>query len=198
MSLTINIFLLLFGVTGTLAAFGGETWRKTDEPLFNRITKRGWISLSCLLLALTFGIIKEVRNNYSSNRESERRKFLEKQLIQTRDQLASANNRLKELSTMVEKVPRQTYSQYISVPAHGTQLLRIKLYGGDEFKYNIYCQGLYLQTSFDTYYLDPRFNSIIIASIRGVSMSANLINKSNSPCGMKGNVHSIIRLNRTD
>jgi len=56
----LNILLALLGLTGTLSAFGGETWRKGDEPLLTRITRRGYLSLSCLLLAFILGVTKEI------------------------------------------------------------------------------------------------------------------------------------------
>jgi hypothetical protein len=56
----LNITLLVVGTAATLCAFGGETWRKGKEPIFERITVRGWISLMCLLLALSLGVIKEI------------------------------------------------------------------------------------------------------------------------------------------
>jgi len=63
MLLILNILLLVLGSVGALAAFGGETWRNSSEPLLKRITPRGWISLLCLLCALSFGITKEIVSN---------------------------------------------------------------------------------------------------------------------------------------
>jgi hypothetical protein len=45
MIVALNILLLLVGTTATPAAFGGETWKKGDQPILERITVRGWISL---------------------------------------------------------------------------------------------------------------------------------------------------------
>lgn len=58
--LALNFSLLIVGTAATLAAFGGETWRRGDEHLVERITTRGWISLLCLVLALSMGISKEI------------------------------------------------------------------------------------------------------------------------------------------
>jgi hypothetical protein len=80
MTVLINVVLLALGFVGTLAAFGGETWKKGDEPLLNRVTRRGWLSLFCLFLALTLGITKEVRN-------SGEKAGLEDQVAQLHDQL---------------------------------------------------------------------------------------------------------------
>jgi hypothetical protein len=57
----LNVLLSFLALTSTLIAFGGETWRKNDEPLFSRITVRGWISLSCLFLTFGLGVLKEIR-----------------------------------------------------------------------------------------------------------------------------------------
>lgn len=59
MLLTLNITLLILGTIGTLAAFGGETWTKGPERIDKRITRRGWLSLICLFLALCAGVSKE-------------------------------------------------------------------------------------------------------------------------------------------
>jgi len=56
-----NIVLLVIGTMATLAAFGGLTCRDGPEPILERITVRGWISLMCLVLALAVGAIKEIR-----------------------------------------------------------------------------------------------------------------------------------------
>jgi hypothetical protein len=60
MTAFVNIALLIIGTTATLAAFGGETWKRGAEPLLERITPRGWISLMCLLLVLALGTVKEI------------------------------------------------------------------------------------------------------------------------------------------
>ncbi len=59
MIIALNIALLLVGTTATLAAFGGKTWHEGDSPILKRITLRGWVSLLCLVLALSIGITKE-------------------------------------------------------------------------------------------------------------------------------------------
>jgi Sec-independent protein translocase protein TatA len=73
-NLVINLALLVIGTTATLAAFGGKTWREGDEPILERITSRGWISILCLVMALALGAIKETRSAASdANREAEER-----------------------------------------------------------------------------------------------------------------------------
>lgn len=59
MILLFSIAFATFGVIGTLAAFGGETWTKDDRPLVQRITTRGWWALACISLAFACGVSKE-------------------------------------------------------------------------------------------------------------------------------------------
>ena len=62
MTIFLNVALLIIGAASTMAAFGGKTWRDGPEPILERITARGWISLMCLVLAVTLGVTKEVRS----------------------------------------------------------------------------------------------------------------------------------------
>jgi hypothetical protein len=62
MTIFLNIALLIIGAASTMAAFGGKTWRDGPEPILERITSRGWISLFCLLLAVALGATKEIRS----------------------------------------------------------------------------------------------------------------------------------------
>lgn len=73
MDLIINILLAIFGLGATLSAFGGATWIKGTQPLLKRITNRGWISLTCISLAFSIGIYKEVSNH--------NKKILKKRLL---------------------------------------------------------------------------------------------------------------------
>ena len=61
MDTLINVSLLALGFVGAIAAVGGDTWRKADEPVLKRITKRGWLSIVAFSLTLTFGVVKEFR-----------------------------------------------------------------------------------------------------------------------------------------
>jgi len=45
MTSVINLMLLVLGTTGALAACGGKTWRRSDEPLDRRTTHRGRLSI---------------------------------------------------------------------------------------------------------------------------------------------------------
>ncbi len=62
MNILLNIALLIIGAASTMSAFGGKTWREGPEPILERITSRGWISLFCLILAVFLGVTKEIRS----------------------------------------------------------------------------------------------------------------------------------------
>jgi hypothetical protein len=62
MTILLNIALLTIGAASTMSAFGGKTWREGPEPILERITSRGWISLFCLILAVFLGVTKEIRS----------------------------------------------------------------------------------------------------------------------------------------
>src|ERR1700683_544308 len=98
MTLVHNIVLLIVGTTATLAAFGGETWRKGPEPLLKRINSRGWVSLGCLLLALVIGTAKEVRTAIHDGQQEKSaaadKENLEKKLEESKRQLQLADAEL--------------------------------------------------------------------------------------------------------
>jgi hypothetical protein len=76
MTIFLNITLLIIGAASTISAFGGKTWREGPEPILERITSRGWISLFCLILAVSLGVTKEIRSQIAdtlakSNSEKE-------------------------------------------------------------------------------------------------------------------------------
>ncbi|MGB6742218.1 MAG: hypothetical protein WBE38_01080 [Terracidiphilus sp.] len=76
MTILLNIALLIIGAASTMSAFGGKTWREGPEPILERITSRGWISLFCLILAVCLGVTKEIRSQIAdtlakSNSEKE-------------------------------------------------------------------------------------------------------------------------------
>jgi hypothetical protein len=66
MTIFLNIALLVIGAASTMSAFGGKTWREGPEPILQRITTRGWISLLCLILAVSLGVTKEIRSQISA------------------------------------------------------------------------------------------------------------------------------------
>jgi hypothetical protein len=71
MTIFLNLALLIIGTAATLAAFGGKTWREGKEPILERITPRGWVSLMCLVLALALGVIKEIRSEAEDSKKEQ-------------------------------------------------------------------------------------------------------------------------------
>jgi uncharacterized coiled-coil protein SlyX len=97
MTYAINLALLISAVAGAWAAFAGETWRAADEPLhrlYRRVTRRGWIALGCLLTAVAFGIIKEVRANGGVAEAAGRQHELETKVATAATELQEARTNL--------------------------------------------------------------------------------------------------------
>jgi hypothetical protein len=103
MTLLLNIALAVFGLTSTLAAFGGETWRRGDQPLLERVTARGWLALSCLLLAFATGIAKEVRTHQASNQSLLAKQVAERENRTQRAQLAKQLAKIEDLQGQLTK-----------------------------------------------------------------------------------------------
>src|SRR5712664_4260549 len=82
MDLLINVLLVASGFVGAVMAIGGKTWVETNVPLHKRITPRGWIAGSCLVVTLILGIVKEVRTSSAA--------------ASLRTQVTDANARLEE------------------------------------------------------------------------------------------------------
>jgi hypothetical protein len=102
----INIILAILGLTSTLAAFGGETWKKGNEPLIDRITKRGFLSLFCLLSAFSLGVFKEIKINQQKSKSEADNKKLLSEIAELRDSLSTSSKSIiassKQMTTTVE------------------------------------------------------------------------------------------------
>jgi hypothetical protein len=190
MELFINIMLLTFGFVGAITAFGGETWTKTEAPLPKRITIRGWVSISCLALALTFGIIKEIRTSYASADDAKNRSSLEQQLQLTRQQVETTQKKLDDANDRLKDMPRLRDSFAFDIPPNGTYRLLQPVFGGDEIKYSGVCDSLILEVEGKTYSLNP-YRAIIIQGIKGKPMYGIIRNTTDQNCNVKTNVYSI-------
>ncbi|MBP9792887.1 MAG: hypothetical protein KBC56_02695 [Flavobacterium sp.] len=105
---TINILLTSLGLIGTLSAFGGKTWSEGDEPIHKRITKRGYISLTCLILAFGLGVYKEISNNKNiDNKNSE--------ILQLKAQLSSYKDILNLIKNESHRQQQVVMGQFVSV-----------------------------------------------------------------------------------
>jgi hypothetical protein len=187
----LNIVLLTCGFVGALAAFGGETWRKTDEPLLKRVTNRGWLSVSCLVLTLIVGVLKEVRSNISAHEESIKRANVEQQLQTTTRHLETANGTIVEMKKQVALIPRLVYSIGQELKPYEPKILEQKLFGGDQIRYYLKCKQIYLIVGNKEYHLNPSEREIIIEGPERVPMTAILQNRSDKGCGSKMNILSI-------
>ncbi|VVO15688.1 hypothetical protein [Pseudomonas fluorescens] len=184
MAFAINLSLLILGTLGTLAAFGGETWRKTNDPLLRRITLRGWVALICIISTLGLGIYKERMNSDALAESIIARKNSEEDLRKSREQLQKvalelSNTRLKLSSleprilqaivTTTTGIRRETdfatpHIQKNSqlVITSGKTNKPLVLYGGDFIDYNVFCRN-----SSDALYrtTDPSRSSNLILSV---------------------------------
>ena len=101
------IALLVVGTTATAAAFGGKTWKEGEEPILERITTRGWVSVACLVLALLFGIGKQAADSgdkkaandklvAENEANAQKVEDLKRQLTTANQQLTDVNAQLAE------------------------------------------------------------------------------------------------------
>jgi hypothetical protein len=97
--LLINILLAFFGLGGTLAAFGGETWNKDGANLSEKVTLRGWVSLFCLLSAFGIGIYKELLTSRNDELSAEANR---KVLIENKEREDNLKNELVGLRSKLE------------------------------------------------------------------------------------------------
>ncbi|UTW59661.1 SH3 domain-containing protein [Kordiimonas sp. SCSIO 12603] len=153
-----NIAITLLGLGATLSAFGGETWLKGDAPLVQRITKRGWISLVCILSAIVLGVIKEVSQHQSRVATAKEQKWLNNEIIRLTNDLTEAANILADTEAKISEqqlasleaafqvshtkpgtadddvVHLRGQEEVIPRSRHSSTM---QLYWGDEFKYTI-------------------------------------------------------------
>src|SRR6267143_3300542 len=128
----INVLLLITGFAGAIIAVGGDTWLKGKNPLLERITARGWLSILLMVIALALGVYKELRTKSleaSKDAESQTREkllqsklddetirlvVLQSQATTTANQLTLANKALAEDKRMVggiAEVEKQIHGQ---------------------------------------------------------------------------------------
>lgn len=94
--MALNVLLLILGSVATLSAFGGDTWNKGKEPLLQRITPRGWVSLFCLAAALVLGTVKEVKSGRDETK-------IKRERDDARQQLTHANSKLDTVAADLAK-----------------------------------------------------------------------------------------------
>jgi hypothetical protein len=120
-----NILIAVFGLIGTLAAFGGDTWTKGSEPLLKRVTRRGWIALLALLITFTIGIIKEIKGNKISEIDTAKKIELEQENKEQREPIDSQLNEIKDLQSKIDSQVFQTKALQAKLDSTSTKLSNI-------------------------------------------------------------------------
>lgn len=171
MGMLINLTLLVLGTTGALAAFGGDTWLREPIPWTQRITKRGWLALSCMIAALALGIVKEVRSSRLASEAAVKQQELQDKLTASNAALARAGDNLERTKDALEATRAKLAAVEPSIlegiitatsgirreSDHSTPTLRgqpaielisgrnspepLRLYGGDYLEYHVFCSN---------------------------------------------------------
>jgi len=157
----INIALATFGLLATLAAFGGETWRKGNQPIFKRITKRGWLALFCIVTTFSLGVDKEIKTNERAEAQTLKNKKLQGQLSQKQDEISDLLENISTLQLQISgqqlasieaafnfatKIPRETDDCLVHLDGQSVITLpsrynnQLYLYWGDSFHYTIFSE----------------------------------------------------------
>lgn len=110
----LSVLVGFFGLLATLAAFGGDTWKDGSQSFLNRLTLRGWVSLTSLLLAFAIGSYKDVRQNREESEYSNllaSKEDLEVILESQKEHLLQSKNDLEateiELASAIARLERR-------------------------------------------------------------------------------------------
>lgn len=168
MELFLNVTLLITGFLFSIAAIGGDKYLKGNEPLYRRITRRGWLSIACLILTLSCGVAKEYLSAKKSAAAGITISSLSNQLKASdtlqrayQDTILSLQRQLQKAATTLEEIqPRLTKTMYEltsripreidfaiinfggkikEIPISSESHSQLRLYGGDEFEYHMFC-----------------------------------------------------------
>ena len=207
MDTAINVGLLLLGFVGAVAAIGGDTWRKGAESLLRRITRRGWVSIVSLLLALSLGVIKEFQQQTATIAFEGSITNLQGRLDTATNKLSRAQrslaalepNILEGMFRLTERIPREQDFAFVQFngrlresPISSETDAQLELYGGDIFEYTVFCNDfpdrarLMLETSARRYPLMTENAEIRISGPIGIPLNATINNPDRlRDCGMK-------------
>lgn len=105
--ISLNIAIAALTLASTLSAFGGKTWTEGSEPLFKRITFRGRIALTCLVLVFIAGISKEFASRAASKRAEDQIVNLNALNTALKDQLAPIEATISNLSNWLQNAKAQ-------------------------------------------------------------------------------------------
>jgi hypothetical protein len=174
----LNILLLTAGFIGALAAFGGKTWKEGDEPLLNRITKRGWVSVICLSAALGFGITKEVltsKDKHAAERQQARLNdqiHLQRLLIHN-SRIDEINQKLKIIGMIIDRFRsvRRAHPLSMTITIFGRSLLSKPFeFGSMDFRFDV-CSEKFKAASGVTFALDECRSTNTVALVDLLSES---------------------------
>ena len=98
----LNVAISALALASTLAAFGGETWRRGTEPFIERVTIRGWLSLTCLLVAFALGLLKEERANAAQSASTARESELTDNVKRLGGELSEKTTELSQIQGRLE------------------------------------------------------------------------------------------------
>ncbi len=129
MELAATIVLAVAGLGALLTGFGGDTWRKGPEPFLQRITRRGWVSLAFVLIALIAGEPTHTLAETSTQIGDRQRSAIETAFSKAVEIPREADGCAVTLSG----APEQTLPS-----RHGDTML---LYWGDKLQYRIVPQS---------------------------------------------------------
>jgi hypothetical protein len=127
--LLLTISLASLGFAATLAAFGGEAWKKGKAPLLRRVTTRGWVSLVCMITAFILGIVKEVRQSSIDSANHTIRVALEAENARQAARIEENVSKMGELQTSLDNRTRELadltaeINQSVSKPRIDAQLV---------------------------------------------------------------------------
>jgi hypothetical protein len=163
MELFLNITLVITGFMFSISAIGGDTYNKGSQPLLERITKRGWLSIICLLLTLGCGVAKEylsakksvaaentigMLSHQLSVSETEQHAYQDTILVLQRQlQEATATKLAKAMYDLTSRIPHEMDFAIVNfdggkeeTPISSESQSPLLLYGGDEFEYHLFCR----------------------------------------------------------
>jgi hypothetical protein len=98
---------VILGFGATLSAFGGETYTKGEEKLVSRVTFRGWFSLTFLIAAFAFGIVKEVVLYQQAESRINKDEQFKAKII---EKINHDGNKLESYQKILESTYQQVYS----------------------------------------------------------------------------------------
>ncbi len=96
MDLSISVALHGLAFAAVIFPFSGSAWDRTARGIFKKLKWRGWAGLSCLLLSLLLGVVREVRGELRRTQSAAQQGELRASLIATQNELAATRQTLSD------------------------------------------------------------------------------------------------------